>query len=181
MADHRTKIEELSKQILTLRAESSALRSKPEAEILPPRPGLDAALLEQLAGDWPHSLPPSYQGFLLAHDGWKNADGQGTFLLGSKDRRQQAMLKKIEDFKNGGYGKRIKNFDELWFVAIGDPGVQFLYLDPGKCRKDGEMDLVLSNSEGGEVLCYPSIVGWFESKIRHLRGTIDALKARQQR
>lgn len=181
MTDHRAKLEDLAKLLLALRVESSALRRNPEIEILPPRPGLDASGLAQLANSWTHPLPPSYRNFLLAHDGWENADGQGTFLLGSADRKLQAVLKKIEDFKNGKYRNRIKNFDELWFVAVGDSGLQFLYLDAGKCSKDGEMDLVLFDAEVGEILRYQSIIGWFEGKIRHLHGVIDVLKARQLR
>lgn len=109
-------------------------------ELGPPASPQQIARLEGILGK---PLPPSYRAFLELHNGWSHYDG-GAKLLAIEDHDSKWVRERLLELARGFEGVSPSPFETGAIpVLLGTNEHNFLFLDPSKVRKNGEMDFVM--------------------------------------
>ena len=96
-------------------------------------------------------LPPSYKAFFELYNGWADFDGDGK-ILAVEDHRSKWVKERIDTIEMlfGEIDKQSPFEKGAIPVMLGESIENFVVLDPGKLRPNGEMSLISYDSTDKE-------------------------------
>lgn len=169
-----TSLETLIREIMEAMLEYDRLAFDEEQphELGPPASPKQIAKLEGILGK---SLPPSYRAFLELHNGWSDFDGSAK-LLAVEDHGSKWVKERLQAFALGFKGIAENPFEIGAIpVLLGMHEFNFLVLDPGKVRKNGEMDFVMYDATEVEER-FKDFTSYLRDKLEVLRQLIEEEK-----